>query len=82
VPKTVQIRDLDDNVYAILQRRAAEEGISVPELLRQQAIRLASRPSMREWFDRASSHGRLDMSNEDISLVLDELRGPWADGDR
>jgi plasmid stability protein len=31
VPKTVQIRDLDDKVYAVLQRRAAAAGISVPE---------------------------------------------------
>jgi len=26
MPKTVQIRDLDDEVYAALVRRAAEEG--------------------------------------------------------
>jgi len=37
VPKTVQIRDLDDEVYAALVRRAAEAGVSVPELLRASA---------------------------------------------
>ena len=46
MPKTVKIRDLDDEVYAGLARRAAEERITVPELLRREAARLASRPSM------------------------------------
>ena len=46
MPKTVQIRDIDDEVYAALVRRAGEEGITVPELLRREAARLAARPSM------------------------------------
>ena len=40
MPKTVQIRDIDDDVYAGLVRRAGEEGITVPELLRREAARL------------------------------------------
>jgi len=35
MPKTVQIRGIDDAVYAGLVRRAAEEGVTVPELLRR-----------------------------------------------
>ena len=46
MPKTVQIRDIDDEVYAGLVRRAGEEGITVPELLRREAGRLAARPSV------------------------------------
>lgn len=37
MPKTIQIRDIDDDVYAELARRAAEAGTSVPELLRKEA---------------------------------------------
>ncbi|MGI8713445.1 MAG: FitA-like ribbon-helix-helix domain-containing protein [Solirubrobacteraceae bacterium] len=33
MPKTVRIRDLDDEVYARLAQRAAETEVSVPELL-------------------------------------------------
>jgi len=44
MPKTVQIRNIDDDVYAKLTRRAGEEGITVPELLRLAATRLAARP--------------------------------------
>lgn len=46
VPKTVQILDLDDEVHALVARRAAEAGVSVPELLRTEATRLAARPSV------------------------------------
>lgn len=52
MPKTVQIRDLDDEVYAGLARRAGGAGVSVPELLRAEAVRLAARPSMQEWLER------------------------------
>lgn len=48
MPKTVQIRDLDDEVYAGLARRAAEARLSVPELLRREATRLAARPTLAE----------------------------------
>lgn len=40
MPKAVQIRDIDDEVYAGLVRRAGEEGITVPELLRREAAPL------------------------------------------
>lgn len=33
----MQIRDIDDEVYAGLVRRAAEDGITVPGLLRREA---------------------------------------------
>ncbi len=78
MPKTVQIRDLDDDVYAGLVRRAAESGISVPELLRLEAARLASRPSVETWLARtrrrSSPPGRVE-----VLAALDEQRGPWPD---
>ena len=52
MPRTIQIRDLDDDVYAALVRRSAEAGITVPELLRREATRLASRPTVEEWLAR------------------------------
>jgi hypothetical protein len=78
VPKTVQIRDLDDEVYAGLARRAAETGVSVPELLRAEATRLAARPTMTEWLNRTRRRsGRLERN--DVLAALDEARGPWPD---
>jgi hypothetical protein len=69
VPKTIQIRDIDDDVYAGLRRRAAEEGVSVPELLRAEAARLAAHPSIATWL--ASTRRR--SSSVGASAVLDAL---------
>jgi hypothetical protein len=81
VPKSVQIRDIDDDLYAALSKRAAETGISVPELLRQQAERLVARPSMAEWLERTRRRNTPG-NPSDVIEALDELRGPWPDADR
>jgi hypothetical protein len=79
VPKTVQIRDIDDSVYASLQRHAAAAGLSVPELLRREATRLAAPPSMEEWLERVGRGPVTNISRTQLLEVLDELRGPWPD---
>ncbi len=78
MPKTVQIRDIDDDVYRALARRAAESGVSVPELLRRQAELLAARPTIKEWLER-TRRGSSDITREEIIQALDEIRGPWPD---
>lgn len=81
MPKTVQIRDIDDDVYAGLLRRAGEEGITVPELLRREAARLASRPSMSQWLSRIGRRPST-LSTADVLATLDEWRGEWPDARR
>lgn len=81
MPKTIQIRDLDDDVYAALARRAAELGVTVPELLRRQAERLAARPSVGEWLARTGRRSS-DLSRDEVIDALDESRGPWPDAGR
>ena len=81
MPKTIQIRDIDDDVYAALRLRAAEAGITVPELLRREATRLAARPSMKEWLERTRQRSS-DITPEEIVEALDEIRGPWPNADR
>jgi hypothetical protein len=78
VPKTIQIRDLDDEVYAALTRRSAEAGITVPELLRREAARLASRPTVEEWLARTRRRPS-PISRTEVVRALDEQRGPWPD---
>lgn len=74
--KTVQIRDLSDETYAALALRAAEERIGVPELLRREADRLASRVTVSEWLRR--TRRRTPRTGPfDAVRALDELRGDW-----
>lgn len=81
MPKTVQIRDIDDEVYAALVRRAGEEGITVPELLRREAGRLAARPSVTSWLARIGRRPST-VSTAEVLATLDEWRGDWPDAGR
>jgi hypothetical protein len=78
MPKTIQIRDVDDDVYAALARRAAEAGITVPDLLRREAARLAARPTVEEWLTRTRRRPS-SITRAEVVATLDELRGPWPD---
>jgi len=79
--RTVQIRDLDDDVYNALRRRAAEAGLTVPELLRREAARLAARPSVEEWLARTRRRPS-SVTTVDVLTELDRQRGDWPDDRR
>jgi antitoxin FitA len=81
VSKTVQIRDIDDQVYSSLQRHAAAAGVTVPELLRREATRLAARPTIEEWLDRTRRR-RSTIDHSSVIRALDEQRGAWPDAGR
>jgi antitoxin FitA len=81
MPKTVQIRDLDDEVYAGLARRAADAGLTVPDLLRREAARIAARPSLEEWLARTRRRPS-GIDRADVLAAIEELRGTWPDADR
>ena len=78
MPKTVQIRDIDDEVYAALARRAADAGLTVPDLLRREAARLANRPSVDEWLERTRRRPS-KITRAEVVDALDEIRGAWPD---
>jgi hypothetical protein len=77
----VQIRNIDDDVYAALQRHAAFVGMSVPEFLRREATRIAALPTEEEWLARTRRRTS-SITNAEILGALDEIRGPWPDADR
>jgi hypothetical protein len=79
--KTVQIRDIEEEVYAALVRRAADEGITVPELLRREVARLAARPSVAQWLARTGRRPSA-ISTAEVLATLDEWRGEWPDAGR
>jgi antitoxin FitA len=81
MPKTLQIRDVDDAVYAGLVRHAAEAGVTVPELLRRHATRLAARPTTAEWLARTERRTSA-IATTDVIDTVDELRGAWPDAGR
>lgn len=76
MPRTIQIRDVDDEVYDALVRRAGEVGLSVPEYLRRELTRLAARQTVPEWLDRTRLRSGTP-TKRDTLQALDELRGAW-----
>lgn len=75
MPKTLQIRDVDDEVYAALASRAARNGVSVPELIRDELARMAALPAALDWLtsvQRPVAHAKVN-----AVASLDESRGTW-----
>jgi len=73
MPRTIQIRNVADDVYDGLRRRAAEDGVSVPDLLRAEAARIAATPSITTWL--ASTRRRSsNIGSGAVIQALDELR--------
>ena len=80
MPKTIQIRDVDDDVYYALRRRAAEAGVTVPELIRSEMRKLAARPTVAEWLARTGRRPS-GITTAHVQEAIDELRGPWPNAD-
>lgn len=55
MPKTIQVRDVPDDVHQRLVRRAAEERRSLSELVRAEIVEIARRPTMAEMLARLVS---------------------------
>ncbi len=73
VPKAIQIRDVPDDVHAVLRARAAAAGMSLSEYLRAELVTVTSRPTVAEVIARARArHG--GASGEAIVRAIRELR--------
>ncbi len=54
VAKTIQVRDVPDDVHERLTARAAEQRRSLSELIRAEIVQVARRPTMAEMLERLS----------------------------
>lgn len=82
MPKTVQIRDISDETYQRLRKKAAEQSLSVPEYLRHLVDKDAGRMSVAEWVEQTRQRGAPVPGASDPVAALDEHRGPWPGDDR
>jgi antitoxin FitA len=69
----VQIRDVPDEVHAILKARAALAGVSLSEYLRGVLERSAARPTPAELSARIAARGKPTLS-EPIEMTVRSLR--------
>lgn len=77
VPKAIQIRDVPDDVHAVMRARAAAAGMSMSEYLRSELVRLAAAPTMDEWLARVAAHPpTTGITTQEIVDIIREARGP------
>jgi plasmid stability protein len=55
MPKSVQIRDVPDDVHRVLRARAAAAGLSLSEFLRREITLVAEQPTVAEVLARAAA---------------------------
>jgi antitoxin FitA len=71
--RTIQIRDVPEDVHRLLRVRAAESGRSLSAYLLVELEQLAARPTMAEMLERvAKRHG--GVSGEQIVEIIRETR--------
>jgi len=76
--KTIQVRDVPDDVHHRLTVRAVEQRVSLSELVRADLVELARRPTMREMLDRLSNRPLIDVPE----TAAEALALERADADR
>ncbi len=71
--RTLQVRDVPDDVHAALRARAALAGLSLSQYLLRTLTEVAERPTAAETL-RAASERTGGATNMDVAAVLAELR--------
>lgn len=70
--KTLQIRNVPDDVHRRLKVRAAEEGRSLSELALEELRRSLERPTRRELLDRLARREPVEVDGGVAAIVADE----------
>jgi len=69
----IQVRDVPDQVHRTLKARAARQGISLSDYLKNELQRIAELPSIEEWVERTASMRPIATQRTSAQLVR-ELR--------
>jgi len=70
--KTIQVRDVPDDVHRRLKARAAEERLSLSELVRAEIVEIARRPTMAEMLDRLASRPVIELPESPAAALAEE----------
>jgi plasmid stability protein len=70
--KTIQVRDVPDDVHQRLTIRAAEERRSLSELVRAEIVEIARRPTMSEMLDRLAGRSVIEVPESSAEALARE----------
>jgi antitoxin FitA len=71
--KMIQVRDVSEDLHKILKSRAASEGMSLSDFIKRELVRIAERPTMKEWLERTSQAKPIS-SRKSSAQIIRELR--------
>jgi plasmid stability protein len=74
VSKTIQVRNVPDDVHRTLKMRAAAAGMSLSDHLKRELEIAASRPTLDEIEARVRRRGESDLRTATIVSTLREMR--------
>ena len=69
VAKMLQVRNVPDDLHAVLRARAAASGLSLSEYVLRELQAVAARPSKAEVLDRAARRGGRMSFDEAVAAV-------------
>ncbi len=70
--KYIQIRNVSPSLHKILMARAKEEGLSLSEYLRREMSALASRPTMKQIYERIRRRKPVKLKVSAAELIRQE----------
>lgn len=73
--KTIQIRDVPDDVHRTLRSRAAQAGLTLSDFLLAEVTRLARRPTIEELSARIAARGTVRVNESSARAVRAEREG-------
>jgi plasmid stability protein len=65
----IQVRDVPEEIHAVLKSRAAREGMSLSDFLKRELEQLARRPSLREWLESSRQLKRIGGSQSTAEVI-------------
>jgi plasmid stability protein len=73
--KMIQIRNVPEEMHRALKVRAAEQGLSLSDYIKQELRWVTGKSTMAEIFDRAEARGPSGLTREMIVDLIREGRG-------
>ena len=70
--KMIQIRDVPDELHLRVRRRAEEAGMTLSDFLKQELVRLAEQPTVREVRERVQALSPIEYPLSSAALVREE----------
>ncbi len=65
----IQIRNVPEEVHSILKARAAREGMSLSDFLKQELARSVAKPTLKEWLEQTKSRKPIRTSKSGAEMI-------------